>query len=69
MALTPATPEAMHLLLDGAVAFSKMEATGLRIDVEYLDRAIRETKEQVARMESDLREWQAELQELETQVQ
>lgn len=47
MALKPATPAAMQLLMEGSLAMARMEATGIRIDVPYLDKAIDKARAQL----------------------
>lgn len=51
----PSTPEAYQLLNEGALAFSAMEAAGIRIDLAYLDRTIEETKGRIAKIEAKLK--------------
>lgn len=55
MGLKPATPAAMDLLMRGTVAFSRMSAAGVRVDVSYLDNAIKEVTQQVSEMEEEIR--------------
>jgi DNA polymerase I len=52
----PATAEAYQLLHDGALAFSAIEAAGMRVDVPYLDRTIVETEQRIASIEARLKE-------------
>lgn len=52
----PAIPEAYQLLHEGALAFSAIEAAGMRIDVGYLDRTIAETEQRIASIEARLKE-------------
>lgn len=47
--------QAYQLLHQGALALSRMEANGLRIDVEYLDRVTAETEAEVAALTARLR--------------
>jgi DNA polymerase-1 len=47
MSLVPATPEAYKLLHDGAIALSRVEDAGIRIDVEYLDNTIKEVSDKI----------------------
>ena len=56
MSLKPATPAAMQLLMKGAEVFSRMEAAGLQIDVDYLDRSIKEVSERIIQLETALKE-------------
>lgn len=64
MALIPATREAMDLLMQGAEAFAAIQRAGLKIDVAYLDKAIADTKTQLAEMRAAMasdpvmEEWQ-----------
>ena len=51
----PATTEAYRLLHEGALAFSVIEAAGMRIDVGYLDRTIIETEQRIAAIEAKLK--------------
>ena len=55
MSLVPATPQAMQLLMEGAVAMARIEQAGLRVDVPYLDKAIKDTKVEIANMEESIR--------------
>jgi DNA polymerase-1 len=52
----PATKEALQLLMEGAVASSKMSANGIRIDVPYLDQKIKEVRQTIETLESELRQ-------------
>lgn len=56
MGLKPASPEAYDLLQKGAIAASRIEAAGLRVDVKYLDKAIESTTRQITEMEKEIRE-------------
>lgn len=51
MSLQPATKAAYQLLQEGSIAFSRIEAAGLRIDLPYLERAISEVKTQITQLE------------------
>jgi DNA polymerase-1 len=51
----PADLKACQLIHDGALALSQVEANGMRIDVEYLDRTIEKSKTRLKEMESRLR--------------
>ena len=55
MDIHPATPEAYQLFHRGAIAFSEVEAAGMRIDLDYLDRTIEETGRRIAALEEKLR--------------
>ena len=46
MTVKPATHDAYRLMHEGTQALSRVEEAGMRIDVPYLDKALRETKEQ-----------------------
>ncbi len=48
------TKGAYKLFHDGVLAFAQMEAAGIRIDVEYLDKAIRKTKRKIHYLEKDI---------------
>lgn len=50
-----ATPEAVKLFHDGAIALSIVESAGFRVDTEYLNRTIEQTDQQIKQLESDLR--------------
>lgn len=50
-----ATREALDLFLQGSHVFARMEHNGIRIDVPYLEKAIQQTGERIATMETDLR--------------
>lgn len=54
MSLRPATPAAYKLLQDGAIAASRIEAAGLRVDVGYLDKAIEEVTARIRDMEQEI---------------
>lgn len=48
--------DAYQLLHNASLCFSRMEEHGIRIDVEYLDRAIKETQEKIRNIEKEMRE-------------
>ena len=50
-----ATPDAYRLMHDGCIALSRVEAAGIRIDVEYLRRAIGQTRQRIAEIEETLK--------------
>lgn len=52
--MTPATPEALDLLHQGATVLAEIECNGMCIDTDYLEKTIRRTERRVARMEADL---------------
>lgn len=51
----PATPDAYRLLHEGSIVLATMEANGMRVDVDYLDRAIVDTEAAIAKWEGRLR--------------
>lgn len=53
--LKPATREAADLLIQGSVCMASLERVGLKIDVPYLDKAIADTKRQIAEMDDEMR--------------
>jgi len=53
--MKPSSPAAYKLLLDGSAALADIEQNGMRIDVDYLDRTIKETNINIKEMEADLR--------------
>jgi len=55
--LRPITNQAYKLLHDGCVALSQVEANGIRIDTDYLKRAIEETTTQINEMTSGLKHY------------
>lgn len=55
MGLKPPTKQAIELLMKGALCLSRMSAAGVRVDTDYLDKAITDVTQQVARMEHDIR--------------
>ena len=52
--MIPYTPEAYQLLHEGSIALAEVEATGMRVDVPYLERAIRRTEHRIALLREDL---------------
>lgn len=52
--MKPATPEAYKLLHDGAIALSRIESNGMRIDVAYLQEALKKTGQRIERLRSSL---------------
>lgn len=50
------SPEAFKLMMDGMQAFTEIETNGMRIDVPYLDRIIKQTGKKVQEMEQSLRD-------------
>ncbi len=55
MASTAATPEAFDLLMQGSLVLAQIEANGIRIDVDYLDRTIQETAVRIKQLQEELR--------------
>ena len=55
--MRPITNQAYKLLHDGCVALSQVEANGIRIDTDYLKRAIEETTTQINEMTSGLKHY------------
>jgi DNA polymerase-1 len=51
----PATYEAYKLLHDGILAFSAMEAAGVKVDVEYLNNTITSTEKEIDYMNRELK--------------
>ena len=61
--ISPASPEAYDLLHQGSIALAQVEAAGMRIDTDYLDRTVKETNTEIKETEKKLmagrvwREW------------
>jgi len=53
--MKPSSPAAFKLMMNGSSALADIEQNGMRIDVEYLDRTIKETSLKIKELESDLR--------------
>lgn len=53
--MIPYTTEAVKLLMEGAKALAKVEGDGIRMDVSYLDRTIKETGQKIQDMEAQLK--------------
>lgn len=51
-----ATPEAYKLFHDGTLALANVEANGMRVDVAYLDKAIRRAERKTAELEESLKQ-------------
>lgn len=49
------TPEAVKLLHDGQIALAEVEAAGIRIDREYLEKALADTQQQITELEAAIR--------------
>lgn len=56
MPLRPATHEAYELLQRGCIAMADIEAAGIRIDTDYLDKAIDDVCGRIKQAEAELRE-------------
>ncbi len=56
MSVKPATPEAYKLFHDGVLALSEVESNGMRIDVEYLDKAIIDMDRNISRLEEEMKQ-------------
>jgi DNA polymerase I-like protein with 3'-5' exonuclease and polymerase domains len=56
MQIKPATQEAVLLFDEGIEALSQMEHNGIRVDYEYLDKAVTKTDKKLRRLEQELRE-------------
>jgi DNA polymerase I len=52
--MRPATPEAYRLLHEGALALADVERNGIKIDTDYLDRAIAKAEKQIAELQVEL---------------
>lgn len=50
------TPEALKLFHEGTLALADVEANGMRVDMEYLDRAIIQSTKRIRHLEQELRE-------------
>jgi DNA polymerase I len=60
MKIQAATPEALLLFDEGIETLSQIEHNGIRVDREYLDKAIKQTDKKLRRLEEELRgspEW------------
>lgn len=53
--ITPSSPAAFRLIMEGQEAFAQMERNGMKIDVPYLDRAINHTGKVINDIESQLK--------------
>lgn len=56
MKITPNTPAAYKLLHEGTLALAQIEGNGIRVDLEYLDRAIIETGDKIKDLKAQLAE-------------
>ena len=55
MKIYPVTEEAKRLFLEGSIVLAEIEATGIRVDTEYLARAMQDTQERIRDLEASLR--------------
>lgn len=53
--ITATTADAYQLVHDGILALAEVEAAGMRVDTELLDRTIRQTGEQIKQMTEELK--------------
>jgi DNA polymerase I len=53
-AATPTSLEAFQLLMDGAVALAKMESNGIRVSLDYLDRATEKVNVKIAGLKESM---------------
>jgi DNA polymerase-1 len=56
MIIKPASPEAYRLMHDGILALSRVEEVGIKVDVPYVRKTMRDMKRQIAADESTLRD-------------
>lgn len=49
------TREAHKLFLDGSIALAQVESNGMKVDTDYLNRTISETRQEISRLEEQLR--------------
>ncbi len=54
--MTASISDAYKLFQDGSIALAQVEASGIRVDTDYLDRTIREYDRKIKRMEKELQE-------------
>jgi len=50
------SPEAVQLFHEGSLALAQVEANGMRVDLDYLDRTIRKSEKKLKEMDERLRE-------------
>jgi len=55
MGMRPVNIEAYQLLHQGSIALSKVEANGIRVDTDYLNKALKETGEEIERLNNNLK--------------
>jgi DNA polymerase I-like protein with 3'-5' exonuclease and polymerase domains len=53
--MKPATEEARRLIHEGSIALAQIEHNGMKVDMDYLDRTIASTTEEVKRTEEELK--------------
>lgn len=56
MRLKPATLDAYQLLHQGSLALAQVEANGVKVDTDYLDRAMKKADRKINRIEKELKE-------------
>ena len=54
--MKPASPAAFRLLREGTLALADVEAAGIRVDTEYLDRMIAKAKRRIERLGEELKQ-------------
>jgi len=52
----PSSPEALELFHAGTLALADVEANGMRVDMDYLNKAIRKSEKRIKELETELRE-------------
>lgn len=52
--MKPSTPEAFRLMMEGSQALTDVEEHGMKIDVEYLDKTIEDTADEIKQLKADL---------------
>ena len=53
--MIPVTADAVRLLHEGSLTLSRIEANGVRINTEYLDKTVEETEAKIGRLEAEMR--------------
>src|SRR4051794_10557029 len=53
--MNAATKDAVQLLCQGSRAMARMEAAGIRVDTDYLERAIKEVTKKVRELEANIK--------------
>lgn len=54
MQTLPYTPESYQLLHDGAVVLSEIEANGMRVDLDYMDRATKKAERKIRHLQAKM---------------